>query len=93
MQPLYKSQQRLLLNLCAHAETRIDLLRILMDLLMLDERKCSTDLNATEPPYRLYGCHSHVMYSRPQYVEGKLLSNLSFFWSFTMSISVPCLAS
>ncbi|KAK6160913.1 hypothetical protein DH2020_004294 [Rehmannia glutinosa] len=29
-----------------------------------------TDLNATEPPYRLYACQSHVMYSRPQYVDG-----------------------
>ncbi|KAI3465189.1 hypothetical protein Pfo_021852 [Paulownia fortunei] len=70
VQPLYKSQQRLLLNLCAHAETRIDLLKILMDLLMLDKGKSPNDLNATEPPYRLYACQSHVMYSRPQYVDG-----------------------
>ncbi|KAL8490394.1 hypothetical protein ACS0TY_025562 [Phlomoides rotata] len=70
VQPLYKNQQRLLLNLCAHAETRIDLLKILMDLLMLDKKKSLTDLNATEPPYRLYACQSHVMYSRPQYVDG-----------------------
>ncbi|KAH6764972.1 hypothetical protein C2S51_016221 [Perilla frutescens var. frutescens] len=70
VQPLYKSQQRLLLNLCAHAETRIDLLKILMDLLMLDKKKDLTDLNAAEPPYRLYACQSHVMYSRPQYIDG-----------------------
>lgn len=71
LQPLYKSQQKLLLNLCAHAETRIDLLKILMDLLMLDKKKYLTDLNAEEPPYRLYACQSHVMYSRPQYVDGR----------------------
>ncbi|KAL1546797.1 HECT-type E3 ubiquitin transferase [Salvia divinorum] len=70
IQPLYKSQQRLLLNLCAHADTRIDLLKILMDLLMLDKKKYLTDLSAVEPPYRLYACQSHVMYSRPQYVNG-----------------------
>lgn len=71
LQPLYKNQQRLLLNLCAHAETRIDLLKILMDLLTLDEKKYVNDLNAAEPPYRLYACQSHVMYSRPQYVDGR----------------------
>ncbi|XP_047978963.1 E3 ubiquitin-protein ligase UPL2-like [Salvia hispanica] len=70
IQPLYKSQQRLLLNLCAHADTRVDLLKILMDLLMLDKKKYLTDLSAVEPPYRLYACQSHVMYSRPQYVNG-----------------------
>lgn len=70
VQPLYKSQQRLLLNLCAHAETRIDLLKILMDLLVLDKKNYLTDLNAAEPPYRLYACQSHVMYSRPQYIDG-----------------------
>ncbi|KAL3617821.1 hypothetical protein CASFOL_038142 [Castilleja foliolosa] len=70
VQPLYKSEQRLLLNLCAHAETRTDLLKILMDLLTLDKGKSPSDLNATEPPYRLYACQSHVMYSRPQYVDG-----------------------
>ncbi|KAG6402643.1 hypothetical protein SASPL_134845 [Salvia splendens] len=70
VQPLYKSQQRLLLNLCANADTRIDLLKILMDLLMLDKKKYQTDLSAVEPPYRLYACQSHVMYSRPQYVDG-----------------------
>ncbi|XP_020547513.1 E3 ubiquitin-protein ligase UPL2 isoform X2 [Sesamum indicum] len=70
VQPLYKSEQRLLLNLCAHAETRIDMLKILMDLLMLDKKNSDTDLNATEPPYRLYACQSHVMYSRPQCFDG-----------------------
>ncbi|KAJ1421330.1 Ubiquitin-associated domain [Sesbania bispinosa] len=40
VQPLYKGQlQRLLLNLCAHSETRISLVKILMDLLMLDVRR------------------------------------------------------
>ncbi|KAL0361730.1 UNVERIFIED_CONTAM: E3 ubiquitin-protein ligase UPL1 [Sesamum radiatum] len=70
VQPLYKSEQRLLLNLCAHADTRTDMLKILMDLLMLDKKNSHTDLNATEPPYRLYACQSHVMYSRPQCFDG-----------------------
>ncbi|KAL1540220.1 HECT-type E3 ubiquitin transferase [Salvia divinorum] len=70
VQPLYKCQQRLLLNLCANADTRIDLLKILMDLLMLDKKTYLTDQSAVEPPYRLYACQSHVMYSRPQYVDG-----------------------
>ncbi|KAL6511581.1 hypothetical protein OROGR_021178 [Orobanche gracilis] len=70
VQPLYKGQQRLLLYLCAHANIRIDLLKLLMDLLMLDKGKSHSDSNAMEPSYRLYACQSHVMYSRPQYVEG-----------------------
>lgn len=73
MQPLYKSQQRLLLNLCAHIETRTDLVRILMDLLMIDKRKSSNYLNAAEASHRLYACQSHVMYSRPLYVDGEIL--------------------
>lgn len=40
LQPLYKGQlQRLLLNLCAHSETRTSLVKILMDLLILEDRK------------------------------------------------------
>ncbi|CAK9186569.1 unnamed protein product [Ilex paraguariensis] len=71
VQPLYKGQlQRLLLNLCAHIETRTALVKILMDLLMLDMRKPSNHLNASEPSYRLYACQSHVMYSRPQFFDG-----------------------
>lgn len=71
LQPLYKGQlQRLLLNLCAHNETRTALIKILMDLLMLDMRKPANNLNASEPSYRLYACQSHVMYSRPQYFDG-----------------------
>jgi E3 ubiquitin-protein ligase HUWE1 len=71
VQPLYKGQlQRLLLNLCAHSETRKDLIKILMDLLMLDMRKPANSLSASEPSYRLYACQSHVMYSRPQYFDG-----------------------
>ncbi|XP_073276047.1 E3 ubiquitin-protein ligase UPL2-like [Primulina huaijiensis] len=70
VQPLYKSELRLLLNLCAHAETRIDLVRILMELLMLDKKKSASSLNVMEPPYRLYACPSHVMYSRPQCADG-----------------------
>ncbi|KAK6940269.1 E3 ubiquitin ligase, domain of unknown function DUF908 [Dillenia turbinata] len=71
VQPLYKGQlQRLLLNLCAHCETRTALVQILMDMLMLDTRKSTTQLSAAEPSYRLYGCQSHVMYSRPQFFDG-----------------------
>ncbi|KAG5018915.1 hypothetical protein JHK87_014770 [Glycine soja] len=71
VQPLYKGQlQRLLLNLCAHSETRISLVKILMDLLMLDVRKPASYFSAVEPPYRLYGCQSNVMYSRPQSFDG-----------------------
>ncbi|XP_027904990.1 E3 ubiquitin-protein ligase UPL1-like [Vigna unguiculata] len=71
VQPLYKGQlQRLLLNLCAHSETRISLVKILMDLLLLDVRKPASYFSAVEPPYRLYGCQSNVMYSRPQSFDG-----------------------
>lgn len=59
------------MNLCAHAETRISLVKILMDLLMLDIQKPSIFLNSAEPLYRLYACQNNVTYSRPQYVDGK----------------------
>ncbi|XP_062203891.1 E3 ubiquitin-protein ligase UPL1-like [Phragmites australis] len=72
VQPLYKGQlQRLLLNLCAHREIRKSLVQILVDMLMLDlqgSSKKSTD--ATEPPFRLYGCHANITYSRPQSSDG-----------------------
>ncbi|WJX34965.1 HECT-type E3 ubiquitin transferase [Trifolium repens] len=71
VQPLYKGQlQRLLLNLCAHSETRTCLVKILMDLLILDVRKPSSYCSTVEPPYRLYGRQSNVMYSRPQSFDG-----------------------
>ncbi|KAK2376185.1 E3 ubiquitin-protein ligase UPL1 [Trifolium repens] len=71
VQPIYKGQlQRLLLNLCAHSETRISLVKILMDLLMLDVRRSAGSFSTVEPPYRLYGCQSNVMYSRPQSYDG-----------------------
>ncbi|KAK9080849.1 hypothetical protein SSX86_000608 [Deinandra increscens subsp. villosa] len=71
VQPLYKPQlQRLLLNLCAHVDTRSALVKILMELLVLDTRKPNNDLNASEPSYRLYACQSHLMYSRPQSFDG-----------------------
>ncbi|XP_007018281.2 PREDICTED: E3 ubiquitin-protein ligase UPL1 [Theobroma cacao] len=71
VQPLYKgSLQKLLLNLCAHNETRTALVKILMDMLMLDARKPGSYSNAIEPPYRLYGCQNNVMYSRPQHFDG-----------------------
>ncbi|KAL2584822.1 hypothetical protein GLYMA_14G183000v4 [Glycine max] len=71
VQPLYKGQlQRLLLNLCAHSETRTSLVKILMDLLMLDVKRPVSYFSKVEPPYRLYGCQSNVMYSRPQSFDG-----------------------
>ncbi|KAE9458821.1 hypothetical protein C3L33_09258, partial [Rhododendron williamsianum] len=71
VQPLYKGQlQRLLLNLCANSETRTALVKILMDLLMLDIWKPVNNSSASEPSYRLYACQSHVMYSRPQSFDG-----------------------
>lgn len=71
VQQVYKgSFQRLLLNLCAHSETRTALVQILMEMLMLDEHKLGSQQNDAEPSYRLYACQSHVMYSRPQFVDG-----------------------
>ncbi|KAJ8747983.1 hypothetical protein K2173_013121 [Erythroxylum novogranatense] len=71
VQPLYKGPlQRLLLNLCAHSETRTTLVKILMDMLMLDTRKPMGLLNAAVPSYRLYACQNNVMYSRPQSFDG-----------------------
>uniref|UniRef100_A0A803LK72 HECT-type E3 ubiquitin transferase n=1 Tax=Chenopodium quinoa TaxID=63459 RepID=A0A803LK72_CHEQI len=71
VQQVYKgSFQRLLLNLCAHSETRTALVKILMEMLMLDEHKLGNQQNDAEPLYRLYACQSHVMYSRPQFVDG-----------------------
>ncbi|KAL8166110.1 hypothetical protein V2J09_007609 [Rumex salicifolius] len=86
VQPLYKGQfQRLLLNLCAHHETRTVLVKILMEMLMLDSPKSGTLSTAAEPSYRLYACPSHVMYSRPQSVDGvpplvsrRVLENLTY---------------
>lgn len=75
LQPLYKGQfQKLLLNLCAHHETRTSLMQILMDMLMLDVRGPIKNLNGAEPSYRLYSCQSHVMYSRPQFADGKCIA-------------------
>ncbi|XP_022773024.1 E3 ubiquitin-protein ligase UPL1-like isoform X2 [Durio zibethinus] len=71
VQPLYKgSLQKLLLNLCAHIETRTVLVKILIEMLMLDTRKPVSCSNTIESPYRLYGCQNNVMYSRPQNFDG-----------------------
>lgn len=71
VQPLYKGQlQRLLLNLCAHSDTRTALVKILMGMLMLDTRRPIDGLNAAEPSFRLYACQNNVMYSRPQSLDG-----------------------
>lgn len=72
VQPLYKGQlQRLLLNLCAHRDSRKSLVQILVDMLMLDLQGSSKkSIDATEPPFRLYGCHANITYSRPQSSDG-----------------------
>lgn len=73
LQPLYKGQlQKLLLNLCAHVETRNSVVRILMGMLMLDTRKPGNNSTAIEPLYRLYGCQGNVMYSRASAKDGKI---------------------
>ena len=55
VQPIYKGQlQRLLLNLCAHRESRKSLVQILVDMLMLDLQGSSKkSIDATEPSFRL----------------------------------------
>ncbi|KAF8377410.1 hypothetical protein HHK36_030787 [Tetracentron sinense] len=99
VQPLYKGQlQRLLLNLCAHHETRTALVQILMDMLMLDTQKPANHLNcAAEPSYRLYACQSYVMYSRPQFLDGKafllMFLAVSRILFFGMQAGVPPLVS
>ncbi|KAL5225432.1 hypothetical protein ABZP36_012071 [Zizania latifolia] len=72
VQPLYKGQlQRLLLNLCAHRESRKSLVQILVDMLILDLHGSSKkSIDTTEPPFRLYGCHANITYSRPQSSDG-----------------------
>ncbi|KAM6543817.1 hypothetical protein CsatB_008264 [Cannabis sativa] len=71
VQPLYKGQlQRLLLNICAHSETRTSLVKILMDMLIFETRKPMNLVADVEPPYRLYACQTNVMYSRPQFFDG-----------------------
>ncbi|KAL5206475.1 hypothetical protein ABZP36_034684 [Zizania latifolia] len=72
VQPLYKGQlQRLLLNLCAHRESRKSLVQILVDMLMLDLHGSSKkSIDTTESPFRLYGCHANITYSRPQSSDG-----------------------
>ncbi|KAJ1257365.1 hypothetical protein BS78_K086400 [Paspalum vaginatum] len=72
VQPLYKGQlQRLLLNLCAHRDSRKSLVQILVDMLMLDLQGSSKkSMDATEAPFRLYGCHANITYSRPQSSDG-----------------------
>ena len=74
LQPLYKGQlQKLLLNLCAHAESRNSVVRILMGILMLDTRKPGNHSTDIETSYQLYGCPGNVMYSRATAIDGKIL--------------------
>uniref|UniRef100_A0A2P2MUY2 HECT-type E3 ubiquitin transferase n=2 Tax=Rhizophora mucronata TaxID=61149 RepID=A0A2P2MUY2_RHIMU len=71
VQPLYRgSFQRLLLNLCAHGETRSSLVKIMMEMLMLDSRRPFNYLDVSEPSYRLYACQGNVMCSHPQSFDG-----------------------
>jgi E3 ubiquitin-protein ligase HUWE1 len=47
---------------------------------MLDLQGSSKkSIDATEPPFRLYGCHGNITYSRPQSLDGNKIFNLSFF--------------
>ncbi|CAN6450843.1 unnamed protein product [Victoria cruziana] len=70
-QPLYKGQlQRLLLNLCAHRDTRSSLVQLLMDMLMLDVWGPTNVAASTEPSYRIYGYPNSLIYSRPQFLHG-----------------------
>lgn len=72
VQPLYKGQlQRLLLNLCAHRDSRKSLVQILVDMLMLDlQHSSKNSIDATDASFRLYGCHANISYSRPQSSDG-----------------------
>ncbi|KAL9666925.1 hypothetical protein QQ045_001269 [Rhodiola kirilowii] len=71
VQPLYKGPyQRLLLNLCAHSDTRKNLVRLLMNMLTIDIRKPVDQAEAYQPLYRLYSGQSHMLYSRPQSSDG-----------------------
>lgn len=92
-QPLYKGQlQRLLLNLCAHNETRTSLVKILMDMLLFDRRKLSDQSNSTELSYRLFACQRNVIYSRPQFFDGENFDfcccsfNILFFYYLAISL-------
>ncbi|KAK4796818.1 hypothetical protein SAY86_029144 [Trapa natans] len=70
VQPLYKGQlQRLLLNLCAHSDTRSALVNIFMDILM-STRKPIIHPNAAESQFCLYACQNNVMYSRSPSFDG-----------------------
>ncbi|GFZ10082.1 LOW protein: E3 ubiquitin ligase-like protein [Actinidia rufa] len=95
VQPLYKGHlPRLLLNLCANNETRTALVKIFIDLLLLDIRKPVNHLIASEPSYRLYGCQNHVLYSRPQSFDGvpPLLSRRVLETLTYLARNHPCVA-
>jgi E3 ubiquitin-protein ligase HUWE1 len=58
-------------NLCTHRDNRQALVQILVDMLMLDLQGVSKkSVDASEPPFRLYGCHANITYSRPQSSNG-----------------------
>lgn len=59
------------MNLCTHRDSRQALVKILVDMLMLDLQGFSEkSTDAPEPPFRLYGCHANITYSRPQSSDG-----------------------
>eukprot|EP00252_Welwitschia_mirabilis_P015868 TRINITY_DN35256_c0_g1_i1.p1 TRINITY_DN35256_c0_g1~~TRINITY_DN35256_c0_g1_i1.p1 ORF type:complete len:3600 (-),score=671.44 TRINITY_DN35256_c0_g1_i1:388-11187(-) len=73
VQPIYKgSLQRLLLNVCSYSVSRVSLVQLLLNLLMIDAGFSvgSPYADAADLPHRLYGCLGHVVYSRPQFTEG-----------------------
>uniref|UniRef100_A0A7N0UIS5 HECT-type E3 ubiquitin transferase n=1 Tax=Kalanchoe fedtschenkoi TaxID=63787 RepID=A0A7N0UIS5_KALFE len=71
VQPLYKGPyQRLLLNLCAHSDTRKNLVKLLMNMLTIDIRKPVNQAEEYQPLYRLYSGQSHVVYSRHRSSDG-----------------------
>lgn len=68
------------------------MVKILMDMLMLDTRKQVNSSNAAEPSYRLYACQNNVVYSRPLHFDGKLVS-LCMFMLFSSFYPVSCLVA
>lgn len=74
------------MNLCTHRDNRQALVQILVDMLMLDLQGFSKkSIDAPEPPFRLYGCHANIAYSRPQSSDGNEVFS-SFFSSFSRLI-------
>ncbi|KAJ7557451.1 hypothetical protein O6H91_05G127400 [Diphasiastrum complanatum] len=71
-QPLGKGLlQRLLLNLCAHSETRATLVQLLLEMLRPEADGSIGSYSADgAPSQRLYGCQWNVVYARSQQSDG-----------------------